>query len=457
MTRRNRVIYGMISVLVVLAMLGLVLFAPSFAPTSHGVIKQIKGNGGTFTDNATVARRLDVVFSEYPVGSFFSDTGKACTCHATCNYYDDCDCINTYYDPEKNGEEVRLYSSQCMAFSHYMFYKLFGFVDREWAYPQNVGKFYSLGSLSASQMTVENVKKLFQDVKTGANVRATNKHSFIVLSTDENGLYVYHANTGVACQVDCWYWTWEELTQKYKSVGIQYIHLPVDYPESEGTYVPPSETVPEYQGGQVRVNTGTAGLNLRSQPNTNSSVLTSIPHATLLDITQVAAGWGKTTYDDGQSAKTGWIHLGYTLPVLQVSLPEDRFYVYDGVSPDMTEMTVSWLNEDMTVKILKSSEYTVTYSAPVEGQYTVTVTVSDQIRSFSMVGLPRGDLDKDGALTAGDVTLLLQGISSDASFTPRQKEGADVDGNGTVDRNDAQAMMDYLTGKGLPPLPNKEG
>ncbi|MBQ1272959.1 MAG: dockerin type I repeat-containing protein, partial [Clostridia bacterium] len=102
-------------------------------------------------------------------------------------------------------------------------------------------------------------------------------------------------------------------------------------------------------------------------------------------------------------------------------------------------------------------EYTVTYSAPVEGQYTVTVTVSDQIRSFSMVGLPRGDLDKDGALTAGDVTLLLQGISSDASFTPRQKEGADVDGNGTVDRNDAQAMMDYLTGKGLPPLPNKEG
>ncbi len=450
MTCRVRIFYAAVSILVVLSVVGLALFSPYFSYPSQGVIKQIKGNGGTFTDNAAVARRLDVVFSEYPVGSYFSDTGKACTCHATCNYNDDCDCINTYYDPEKNGEEVRLYSSQCMAFAHYMFYKLFGFVDREYSHPQNADKFYSLGSLSPTQMTVANVKNLFKNVKTGANVRATNKHSFIVLSTDDNGLYVYHANTGVACQVDCWYWTWEELTQKYKSCGIQYVHLPVNYPESTGTYTPPAEEVPEYQAGQVRVNTGTSGLNLRSQPNTNSGVLTSIPHGTLLTITQVSAGWGKTTYTANGTAKTGWIHLGYTLSVLQVSLPEDRFYFYDGVTPDMTEMTVSWLNENMVYQVLQPSSYTLRYSAPEEGQYTATVTVGDQSRSFSMIRLPRGDLDKDGVLTAGDVTVLLQGIASGSHLTRRQREGADLDGNGTVDRNDAQAMIDYLTGKGLP-------
>ena len=112
----------------------------------------------------------------------------------------------------------------------------------------------------------------------------------------------------------------------------------------------------------------------------------------------------------------------------------------------MTELTVSWLKEDMTLKPLSASEYTVTYSTPYEGQYTATVTVGDQSRSFSLTCLPRGDMDRDGTITAGDVTAFLQGFSA-GTLTQRQLEGADVDGNGTVDRKDAQAMIDYLTGK----------
>ncbi len=446
MTTYRRPVQIAVSLVLVLTMGYLALFSPFFTHTSHGVIKEIKGNGGDFTENASVARRLDVVFSEFPVGSYFSVTGKACTCHGGCSYYGECECISIYYDPEKNGQRVLLHSCQCMGFAHYMFYKLFGFIDRP-EYSETVDQYYSLGSLKPSEMTVANVKNLFANAKTGANVRAKGTHSFIVLSTDDNGLYLYHANTGIACRVDCWYWTWEELTAKYKSCGFEYIHMPVNYPESTGTYVPPAvsqtPTVPENQPGQVRVNTGSSSLNLRSRPGTDSSVVASVPHGTYLNVTEVSDGWGKAVYN----GNTGWVHLGYTVPVLKISLPEDRFYYYEGVTPDMTGITVTQLQTDWTEKVLPPSSYTLTYSAPEGGKYTATVTAGEQSRSFTMIGLPRGDMDRDGRITAGDATVLLQGIAPGGNLTVRQTEGADTDGNGKIERNDAVAIIDYLTGK----------
>ena len=140
--------------------------------------------GGFYTDNVYVAQRLDVLFAEFPVGSYFSYTGKACTCHNRCSYYGGCDCISIYYDPEKNGEPVYLYSCQCMGFAHMVFYKIFGFMDSVY-YPENASKYYSLGSLSSSKMTAKNVKKLMEKAKTGANIRIDGKHSVILLSGRE--------------------------------------------------------------------------------------------------------------------------------------------------------------------------------------------------------------------------------------------------------------------------------
>lgn len=447
----SRSVKKILSVLLFFAVLATLCLSPSFAPQSHAVITEIRGNGGDYTDNATVARRLDVVFSEFPVGSFFSYTGQACTCHDKCSYYGGCDCISIYSDPEKNGEKVRLYSCQCMGFAHYMFYKLFGFVDRPMEYPENNDKYYSLGSLRPAEMTVANVKKLFSGVKTGANVRAKGTHSFIVLSTNENGLYVYHANTGVACRVDGWFWTWEELTEKYKKCGFEYIHLPTEYPESTGDYVPPAEAplpvVPEYQQGQVRVNTGASStLRLRSLAGTNGSILASIPHTTLLTITEIVNGWGKTTYD----GKVGWVSLAYTMPVLRVSVPMDCFYTYDGTPRDMTGLSVMRLREDMQYETLPETAYTLTYSTPEGGQYSAVITVDGQTVSFDILRLSYGDMDADLAVTAADVTILARALSDpNRPLTQRQTEGADVDRNGTVDRNDVVAIIDYLTGKRL--------
>ncbi len=443
-----------VSVCLALTVTFCALAFPWYPHKTGAVVKEIVGNGGDYTDNAYVARRLDVVFSEFPVGSYFSYTGEPCTCHNKCSYVGGCDCISDYNDPEKGGQLVRLYSCQCMGFAHYMFYKLFGFVDRAQNYPETADKYYSLGSLTPAQMTVENVKTLFKDVKTGANVRTTGKHSFIVLSTNDEGMYIYHGNTGIPCRVDGWFWTWEELTATYKSYGIQYVHMPVNYPESSGVYVPPTvsegPSVPEYRVGQVRVNTS-AGLRLRAGAGTDTEKLDLIPHTTLLNVTELKGEWGKVEYN----GKAGWIFLEYTLPVLSVELPEDRFYAYDGVATDLSSMKVTLLQADLSRKTVPAGEYALHYSAPADGQYTATVTVGDQSVSFPMHLLPFGDLNADKAVTAADASLLVWAASGEITLTARQTEGADIDGNGVVDKNDALAIIAYLTGSGSAPSVKK--
>ena len=440
-SRLFRILAGGVSAAV---MLCASVLSPYCALPSSAVVKEIVGIGGEYTDNVTVAKRLDVVFSEFPVGSYFSYTGKPCTCHNKCSYVGGCDCISDYNDPEKNGKLVRLYSCQCMGFAHYMFYKLFGFVDRAQNYPETEELYYSVGSLSPSQMTVENVKKLFKDVKTGANVRAGDKHSFIVLSTDEEGLNIYHANTGSPCRVDGWYWTWEELTATYKSVGIRYIHLPVNYPESTGEYVPPVVTGPTLtvtdQPGAYRVD-ASVGLRLRKTPSTSGEILEVLPHKTLLEVSEISEDWGKVTYNE----KTGWVSMDYLLPVLQVQMPADRFYVYEGAEPDMTGITVSQLLEDLSVKRLTEEEYTVSYSASDSSYYTVTVKTEELLLTFPIEVLAKGDVNGDGKWSVADVMLLLRG---EQSLSESRKRGADVNGDGKIDGNDALEIMNYLIGKG---------
>lgn len=435
---------------VALALVCASVLSPFFSVTGEGEYK-IEGVGGDYTDNAYVAQRLDVIYSEFPVGSYFSYTGKPCTCHNKCSYVGGCDCISDYNDPEKDGKLVRLYSCQCMGFAHYCFYKIFGFVDRAQNYPETASLYYSLGSLTTSQMTVENVKELFKDVKTGANVRAKGKHSFIVLSTDENGMCVLQANWGTPCIVDSRYWTWEEMTARYKSYGIEYVHMPVDYPESVGEYVPPSgsdaPSVSANQPGMYWVD-ASVGLRLRSGPGTDYDKLDLIPDKTLLEIREISGEWGKTVYN----GKSGWVFLPYVVPALQVSIPEDRLYSYAGVEPDLSSVSVSQVQADMTEKTLSSSEYTVTYSAPSAGEYTATVTAGEMSVSFPIKILPMGDVDADSSVTVADAMVISWASSGGVSLTSRQKEGADVDGNGVVDRADAEWIVAYLTGKQTSPV-----
>ncbi len=57
--------------------------------------------------------------------------------------------------------------------------------------------------------------------------------------------------------------------------------------------------------------TAEPSLRLRSGPGTNYSILVNVPYGTVITITAVSNGWGKTTY----SGKTGWVSLDYVTRV----------------------------------------------------------------------------------------------------------------------------------------------
>ena len=458
-SRPHPLLQTAVSVLLMLAVVLSSLFSFRFSaeetsreydPLDHGI-----RNGGDVTDNVYVAKRIDQILKEFPVGSYFSKTGKPCTCHGKCNWYDGCECISVYDDPE-NGKEIWLYSIQCMGFSHLCFYKIFGFMGTT-AYPENADKFESLGSISKADMTVANVKKLFSKAKTGADIRV-NGHSMVFLKQNEDFIWILQANWDDPCKIDMRKWSWEDFTSRYKNKGVEYVYMPKVYPESVGEYVPPvpdtdEEVVSGYPTGKYEVTATNSGLRLREGPGTSYAQLALVPDGTVVDVTEVSGDWGKIVY----SGKTGWISLTYTdfvgdNPILSVSLSLDRALVYPGVKADFSGITVTKILPDKTTEVLKPADFTVTYKAETTGTYTATVTSGTLTATFPITALPYGDMDGNGVVNVSDAMLIQRG-----DLTVRQKEGADTDGDGKISVEDAKVILQYLTG-GVTSLPlPKEG
>ena len=59
--------------------------------------------------------------------------------------------------------------------------------------------------------------------------------------------------------------------------------------------------------GTYKVTTNGGGLNLRSQPDLVSDVITEIPVDTVLTVTESTQGWAKVTYE----GQTGWVSTKY--------------------------------------------------------------------------------------------------------------------------------------------------
>jgi len=75
----------------------------------------------------------------------------------------------------------------------------------------------------------------------------------------------------------------------------------------------PSVTTVNYK---ARIST-TAGLNVRKDPNTSSTILTAIPYNTQISVTAESNGFGRTTY----AGKTGWVSLQYIAKVTPTPVP----------------------------------------------------------------------------------------------------------------------------------------
>ncbi len=227
---------------------------------------------------------------EYMPGTFFTKNGQACTNHATADCIangSDCNCMRYYPTGNPSTCEIDLLAVQCYGFSRLVFYKCFGFLD----HPTNSSRYHSVGYILNGYVTADSVKSLLMQAAPGAHVRLTRGHSVSILTMDEEYLTVYHGNSGgdgvtsAPCVVSTLKYTWEAFAQ-YARAGIDFVNMPNEYPGWETT-----ERV-YYTGNYVT----TEFLNLRAEANTDCEVYITIPVDTQIQVTEVNGEWGKTSY-----------------------------------------------------------------------------------------------------------------------------------------------------------------
>lgn len=154
-----------------------------------------------YPKEATVVPRASLPLASYPSGSYFSNSGNACTHHKSgCNINGSCGC-KSYNN-----------SIQCMGFANYVF-KQYNGVD---CVSSNAN-----GKLT--NITAASLKTYFNKLTVGSHFRymGTNgiPHSFIVKSKTTTGITVYEANyDSNNCVVGQRTITYENLAKQVKSV-----------------------------------------------------------------------------------------------------------------------------------------------------------------------------------------------------------------------------------------------
>lgn len=128
------------------------------------------------------------------------------------------------------------------------------------------------------------------------------------------------------------------------------------------------------------------------------------------------------TYDAGQTV---------TLPApeaVEVSGVVSRFYKWEGA---------------------EAAGSSVTTTATAGGKaYTMTMPAANVDLTSSYVTV--GDLNSDGKLTAVDLAIFKLAATSKVTLTAEQTEAMDIDGNGTVNAEDAVYIKQYLAAEYIP-------
>lgn len=157
--------------------------------------------------NAVPAQSLPL--SEYPVGSYFSNSGRACTHHGSgCDYYGSCGC-KSYAN-----------SIQCMGFARYVYTK-YAHMGSWSANASHESGSRSLGSGSQA-------KAFLQSLTVGSYIRLAssnnNGHSVILMGTSSTGVTVYEANYDMQCGVGTRTLSYATFASQYPTVVETYCH-----------------------------------------------------------------------------------------------------------------------------------------------------------------------------------------------------------------------------------------
>lgn len=139
------------------------------------------------------------LFYLYPDGSYFSETGKACTCHSYCNWNNPGNC--TVFDK----------AIQCDGFGRKVYYEVHDTLFSSKAQtPYN------------ANLTAAKAKSLFKggngvNMGTYLRVKTNNgyEHSIVITYTSDTSVTVYHANYGGSCLVRYQTYTWDNFAAAF--------------------------------------------------------------------------------------------------------------------------------------------------------------------------------------------------------------------------------------------------
>ena len=452
-----------------------------------GVWQAAAEKGSTYTNNKTIAARLDKEFATYGPGTYFTYNGKACTDHDTnpkCATTErGCNCRRILDD----GTDMLAW--QCFGFARYVFYTCFGFIDNAWV---SAGKYYSLGSIDAGKLTEANVKALLTKAKTGAHIRVGG-HSMAVLSTSSTGVTVIHANVDNQCGVVLQTITWSRFVSLYQWRGVEYVNMPNTYPAGENT-TPSTPTLPSVTTKNVdegvytlqNVSTGrmmqvTGGKDANETPlSTGNAVANSAAQRFRLQYTDTGRYYlramcssdGKGRVVDVIRGASGMPGAGDKLEIYDavdagaqlfhlVKLSDDTYALEIAITPNTVIADQSTAGKQLALQTYNGSNIQkwrlVRVDVDTRGVYTVQVDEGSSLNirstastSGSVVGsLPRGALVPVTKLSNnwGYITYnKVKGwISLD--YAARSCAFGSMSGNNTVKAADAQKILQSAQGR----------
>lgn len=164
---------------------------------------------------------------------------------------------------------------------------------------------------------------------------------------------------------------------------------------------------------------------LTAIPSTTGTATVTVPVGTEYDTVLVSAPEGVTLSSVTDLLTAADSGRALCAVSMDGAAAEDITLTYTGTVGE---------SEEIQVVLLRSGRY-------------VTTAASTYTALFSLpVGIPHGDVNKDGAVDISDAMLLAKYYSGVRELTDRQLAAADVNGDGAVDVLDVTLLIEYCNG-----------
>ena len=323
------------------------------------------------TVNAASNIKINGVDIGYAAKEYFSENGKACTCHnkdICLVNYSKCNCI------------VVNAAVQCKGFALHCQNKLFGYNEKSKA-----SEFKNVGSIAAGKVTTSNLKELITKSPIGSHIRTgSSAHSMVLIAKSDRGFTIAQANgsnnneysSWSACRIGTATYTWKSyVNSTYGKRGISYIKIPKNYVDK--LYAPTIKSCKASSDSAIKITwdevTGAEKYKIERTENDGAN------KKTIKDIK------GTSYTDTGLKSGTTYYYTVYAVKGSETSKASDHYKTYTKPkAPDKPEVSIDSTSQLIISwnKVSGASKYQVIYHKAGSDEWK---TVADNIEGTSYV------------------------------------------------------------------------